>query len=475
MTKIDRVSPLDRDNDQPQIPGPQGLSLVKSLYDCIRTPLEFSLKCARQYGDIVSLSIGSIRNYLLNDPSLIEEVLSKQNQNFTKDISYRILKKTFGNGLLLSDGELWKRHRKLMQSAFSSDRIASYASGIVEETSRMLSTWREEVIDIHYEMSQLTVKVITQSMFGVDGTETAKEITKALDTIMLQYFHQAEVFFFLPTWLPTIGNWKAHRATKRLNEIVCDIIEQRRQFPKDDLLSIMLRIEDENGNGLSDRELRDEVMTAEGGQPQAPPFQGGERLTLLLAGHDTTANALTWTLMLLAQNPEAEAKLVAEVRSVLQEGLPTINDLPKLQYTEMVLKESMRLYPPAWALGREVTHDCTIGNYHFTRGTTIIVSQWVMHRDERFFDNPEQFSPERWNDNLEQHLPRCAYFPFGAGPRVCIGKTFSMMEAMLTLAMVVQQFNFTLVQHSIELLPSITLRPKHGVKMMLTRREASPN
>lgn len=456
MTKIDRVSLLDRDNDNRQIPGPQGLSLVKSLYEYSRTPLEFSLKCARQYGDIVSLSIGSIRNYLLNDPSLIEEVLSKQNQNFTKDISYRILKKTFGNGLLLSDGELWKRHRKLMQSAFSSDRIASYASGIVGETSRMLATWREEVIDIHYEMSLLTVKVITQSMFGVDATETAKEIMEALDTIMLQYFHQAEMFFLLPTWLPTIGNWKAHLATKRLNEIVYDIIEQRRQFPKDDLLSIMLRIEDENGDGLSDRELRDEVMT------------------LLLAGHDTTANALTWTLMLLAQNPEAEAKLVAEVRSVLQEGLPTIDDLAKLQYTEMVLKESMRLYPPAWALGREVTHDCTIGNYHFTRGTTIIVSQWVMHRDKRFFDNPEQFLPERWNDNLEQRLPRCAYFPFGAGPRVCIGKTFSMMEATLTLAMVVQQFSFTLVQqHSIELLPSITLRPKQGVKMMLTRREAS--
>lgn len=456
MSRIDRVSPLDRDNDRQQIPGPRGLFLVKSLYEYSHTPLEFSLKCARQYGDIVSLSIGSIRNYLLNDPSLIEEVLSKQNQNFTKDISYRILKKTFGDGLLLSDGELWKRHRKLMQSAFSSDRIASYASGIVGETSRMLATWREEVIDIHYEMSLLTVKVITQSMFGVDGTETAQEIIKALDTIMLQYFHQAEVFFLLPTWLPTIGNWKAHRATKRLNEIVCDIIEQRRQFPKDDLLSIMLSIKDENGNQLSDKELRDEVMT------------------LLLAGHDTTANALTWTLMLLAQNPEAEAKLVAEVRSVLKEGLPTINDLPKLQYTEMVLKESMRLYPPAWALGREVTRDCTIGNYRFTHGTTIYVSQWVVHRDKRFFDNPEQFLPERWKDNLEQRLPRCAYFPFGAGPRVCIGKAFSMMEAILTLAMVVQKFSFTLVQqHSIELLPSITLRPKQGVKMMLTRREAS--
>ena len=455
MTNIERQSYPKQNNYEPPIPGPQGLSLFKSLFEYYRTPLEFSLKCTREYGDVVSLSIGSIRTYLLNDPSLIEEVLSKQNQNFTKDVSYRILKKVFGDGLLLSDGELWKRHRKIMQTAFSSDRIKTYASGIVEETSRMVSSWREETIDIHQEMSQLTVKVITQSMFGVDTTETAREIAEALDTIMLQYVHRAEMFFLLPTWLPTAGNWRAYRATKRLNQIVSDIIEQRRQYPKDDLLSIMLGVEDENGNRLSDRELRDEVMT------------------LLLAGHDTTANALTWTLMLLAQNPEVEAKLVAEVQSVVTQSLPTIDDLPKLPYTEMVLKEAMRLYPPAWALGREVTRDCTIGDYHFTRGTTLYFSQWVMHRDPRFFDNPEQFSPDRWEDNLEQRLPRCAYFPFGAGPRVCIGKTFSMMEAMLTLAVIVQKFSFTLIEEqTIELLPSITLRPKHGVKIMLTRREA---
>ena len=446
---------MNQNNSNKKPPGPRGLSLLSSLVEYTYTPLEFLLKSARKYGDVVSLSIGSVGIYFFNHPNLIEEVLIQHNQNCIKDISYRVLKGVFGDGLLLSDGEMWKRHRRLMQPAFSSDRIAGYASTIVADTAQMLTTWQTgEIRDIHRDMSQLTIKLIAQTMFGVDVTETALEIGAALDTIMLQYVHQAEMWFLLPVWLPTPRNWKAHHATKRLNEIVHTIIDRRRQAPRDDLLSRMLRVKDEDGNQLSDRELRDEVMT------------------LLLAGHETTANALTWTLILLAQNPSTEAKLVAEVCSVLEERLPTINDLPKLHYTEMVLKESMRLYPPAWILGRELTRDCTIGDYRLTRGTTIYLSQWVMHRDPRFFDNPEQFLPERWADNLEQHLPRCAYFPFGAGPRVCIGKAFAMMETILILAMVAQKFRLTLIpNHSIELLPSIALRPKQGVTMSIAQQE----
>ncbi|NET34198.1 MAG: cytochrome P450 [Cyanothece sp. SIO1E1] len=216
----------------------------------------------------------------------------------------------------------------------------------------------------------------------------------------------------------------------------------------------MLQAEDEDGHPLTDQALRDEVMT------------------LLLAGHETTANALTWTLMLLAQNPEKEIKLVQEVQSILAGRLPTIADLPQLQYTERVLKESMRLYPPAWTLGREVIHDCQVADYHLTRGTLVYLSQWVVHRDGRFFENPEQFWPERWENGLEQRLPRGAYFPFGAGPRVCIGKAFAMMEATLMLAMVVQKFHLALVPDPpIELLPSITLRPRQGLKMRLNARK----
>ena len=432
----------------------KGLSLAKALLEFSRTPLEFLLKSARRDKDIVSLSIGSAKSYLFNHPDLIEEILSKQNQNCIKDIGYRALEDVFGNGLLLSHGDSWKYHRRLMQSAFNSDRLANYATQVVADTNSMLENWRSsEVRDVHQEMSLLTAKVIMQAMFGVDATETAEKIIKAVDEIMQQYSHQAKTFYLLPTWLPTLRNWRANEAKKRLNEIVEDIVEQRRQQTKDDILSTMLTAEDEAGNKLSNKELCDEVTT------------------LLLAGYDTTANALTWTLMLLAQNPEVEAKLVAEVQSVLNNRPPTIHDLPQLPYTKMVLKESMRLYPPAWILGRELISDCKIGGHDFTGGTVIYFSQWAVHRDARWFDRPEQFDPDRWADNLEQRLPRCAYFPFGAGARVCIGKAFCMMEAKLILAMIIQKFHFALVSDlPIELLPSFTLRPKQGIKMAIASR-----
>ena len=431
----------------------KGLSLAKALLEFGRTPLEFLLKCTKD-GDIVSLSIGSAKSYIFNHPDLVDEVLSKQNQNCIKDVSYRALEDVFGNGLLLSHDDIWKYHRRLMQSAFNSDRLSNYATQVVTDTDSMLGNWRSgEVRNVHREMSLLAVRVIMQTMFGVDATETAEEITTALNAIMLQYLDRAEMFYLLPTWLPTSVNWRANQAKKRLNEIVEDIVEQRKQQTKKDILSTMLTAEDEAGNKLSDKELRDEVIT------------------LLIAGHDTTANALAWTLMLVAQNPEVEAKLVAEVGSVLQNRLPTIHDLSKLPYIEMVLKESMRLHPPAWILGRELIQDCRIGNYNFTRGTVVYCSQWTLHRDSRWFDRPEQFDPDRWANNLEQRLPRCAYFPFGAGARVCIGKAFSMMEATLILAMVIQKFHLTLVSdRPIELLPSFTLRPKQGIKMKIASK-----
>ena len=306
--------------ERPQIPGPKGLSLFKALLEFARTPLEFCLKYPEQYGDIVSLNFGSTQTYLFSHPDLIDEVLSKH-QNSIKDYSYRALQDLFGNGLLLSHGDRWKYHRRLMQSAFSKDRLATYAEKVVADTDLMLENWRSPERDVHQEMSLLTIKIIMQAMFGVDATETAKEIAEALNTVMLQYYHQAETFYLLPSWLPTPSNLQAKRAKQRLDEIVYDIVEERRKIPEADLLSVMLQAKDENGQQLSSEELRDEVMT------------------LLIAGHDTTANALTWTLMLLAQNPEVEAKLSAEIELVLSDRLPTIDDIPQLPYTEMVLKE----------------------------------------------------------------------------------------------------------------------------------------
>ncbi|PZD75080.1 Pentalenene oxygenase [Acaryochloris thomasi RCC1774] len=438
-----------------KVPTIKGLSAIRQLLKFSREPIKFSEQCVQEYGDVAKISIGSTQVYLFHHPDLIAEILSKQNQHFIKDISYRSLAGIFGNGLLLSDGDLWQRHRRLMQPAFTQERIAAYAATAVEDTAQMLSTWKAgEVRDIHQEMSQLTVKVITRALFGVDITQTALETGEALEAIMLQYYHKTQTGFLFPSWMPTPSNLRGNQAIKHLNKIVDNIIEQRRHSPQDDLLSNLLSAQDEDGSQLSINELRDEVMT------------------LLLAGHETTANALTWTLMLLAQNPEAATNLTRETQSILKGRDPDVTDLPQLPYTEMVLKESMRLYPPAWALSREVAQDCQIGPYSLKKGTAVYFSQWVVHRDARFFKNPEQFLPERWQDNLENKLPRCAYFPFGAGPRVCIGKAFSMMEATLSLAMLAKQFHFTLVpDQAIELLPSITLRPKQGIKMSLE----SPN
>ena len=438
---------------KPEITKLSGLSLLKGMWEFARTPLEFSLKCAQKYGDIVDLSFGSAQFYLFNHPSLIEEILN-QHQNSIKDYGYRALENVLGNGLLLSHGDTWKYHRRLMQSAFNRDRLKIYAAGTVADTNLMLQAWQSgEIRDVHQEMSLLTVKVIMRAMFGVDGTEMAQDITKALNAIMLQYLHRAETFYLLPSWLPTKANLQANRAVISLNNIINAIVEQRRLLLEDDLLSTMLGAKDEAGKQLSLEELRDEVAT------------------LLLAGYDTTANALTWTLMLLAQNPEVEIKLFTEIKSILGDRLPTIEDVSQLPYAEMVLKESMRLYPPAWILGRELIEDCKIGGHEFTRGTVIYFSQWAIHRDPRYFDAPHQFNPDRW-EGLAQQLPRCAYFPFGAGARVCIGKAFSMMEATLILAMIIQKFSLVQVSdHSVELMPSFTLRPRHGVKMAIALRE----
>lgn len=428
-----------------------GLSAIWQLLQFSRNPIDFSVKSAQEYGDVVKISVGSSHAYLFHHPDLIAEVLSKQNQHFIKDYSYRALAGIFGNGLLLSDGDLWKRHRRLMQPAFTQERIFSYAETIVEDTAYMLNAWKSgETLDIYQEISHLTVKVITKVLFGVDVTQIALEVGDALEAVMRQFYHRAQTNFLLPSWMPTPSNLRGNQALKHLNTIVASIIEQRRHSPQDDLMSSLLSAHDEDGSQLTMSEIRDEVMT------------------LLLAGHDTTVSTLTWTLMLLAQHPVVETKLKSETQSVLKGRLPDITDLSRLPYTEMVLKESMRLYPPAWALSREVAQDCTIGPYALKKGTTIFFSQWVVHRDARFFEDPEQFLPERWQDNLEQKLPRCAYFPFGAGPRVCIGKAFSMMEAKLMLAMMSKQCHLTLApDQSIELLPTTTLRPKHGIKMVL--------
>jgi cytochrome P450 len=303
-------------------------------------------------------------------------------------------------------------------------------------------------------MMRLTLEIVARTLFGASVEGQAERVGRAMDVVMKYWASPVALFPWLQ-WLPTPGNRRYRQAVRELNGIIADTIARRRGAGPDgdDLLSRLLTERDEDGKQMTDQELRDEVVT------------------LFLAGHETTALALSFCFYLLAQHPEAAARLCAELDEVLGERAPTVADVPRLRYTDWVVKESMRLYPPAPSIGREALNDCEIGGYHVPKGAQIALSQWVVHRDPRWYDDPEAFKPERWDNDLARRLPRCAYFPFGDGPRICIGNHFALMEAVLILATIARRCCLTLVPgYRLELLPSITLRPKRGMPMVLTER-----
>lgn len=435
--------------------GPKGHFLIGNLTQYRRDPLGFVTDCARRYGDIVRVQFLDARGYLLHHPSHIEHVLSTHSRDFIKPGLFRayFLRRILGGGLLTSDGETWQSSRRLVQPVFHRERINAYGEIIVAYAGRMLTGWREgEIRNIHQEMLRLTMEISAKTLFDADVTNEADAVGTAFE-----YFYERLAAFnlrwYLDNLLPTPGRRSYDRNAKRLDELVYDFIRRRREAgdtDRGDLLSMLLQARDEDGNSFSDRQLRDEVMT------------------LFLAGHETTALALVWTWYLLAQHEEAERKLHAELDRVLGGRTPTVTDLPQLRYAEMVIKEALRLYPPAWCVGREAARDCEIGGNRVARGEQVYMYQWVTHRDTRFFERPEDFIPERWTNNLEKRLPRFAYFPFGGGPRQCIGNNFAMMEAVLLLATIARKFRLRLVPGQvITLLPSITLRPKNGIKVAL--------
>jgi cytochrome P450 len=451
--------------------GPRGHFLTGILPELGRDPLGFLTDCARRYGDFVPMRFGLLPGLLLSHPDLAEEVLVAQHRHFVKSPTVRRLR-VIGNGLLTSEGEFWRRQRRLIQPAFHRQRVAGYAETMVRHTERMLAGWRDgETREVVRDMTALTMGIVTETLFGAglpSRPGTLEEIGAALAEIGEHFNSRTySLRFFLPDAVPTPGNLRLRRAIARLDRVIYGLIGQRRrggQADTGDLLSLLLRARDEasgrepgqggeRGGGMSDRQLRDEVMT------------------LFLAGHDTTALALSWTWALLAQHPEAEARLHAELRAVLGGRAPTAADLPRLRYTEHVLTEAMRLYPPAWAVGRQAAADCAIGGRRVRRGTVVTISQWVIHRDPRFFPDADAFRPERWADGLAGRLPRYAYFPFGAGPRVCIGNGFALTEGVLLLATIARRFRLALEPGpAVTPQPFVTLRPKDGVRTVLRRR-----
>ena len=421
-------------------------------------PIGYFTKCIRKYGDIVFLRFLGVPMCLLNRPDCIESVLVTQHNNFEKSKDYRALRRVLGNGLLTSEGEFWRRQRKLVQPAFHQERIAAYTEVMVAYTERMLASWKDgQGLDVHEAMMRLTLDIVAKTLFDTDVSREAEDVGAALQFLMGKFMRQAAFAFLLPDSIPIPTTRRLRRAVGQLDKVIYEIIRRRRASGtmSGDLLSVLLQAQDDEGLGMTDRQLHDEIMT------------------LFLAGHETTANALSWTWLLLGQHPEVEEKLVEEIQRVLGGRAPTASVLPRLTYTEMVLREAMRLYPPVWVIGRRALAPFRMGSYELPAETNVVMSQLITHRDAKYFPEPERFDPDRWrpNDPRNLSLPRFAYFPFGGGPRVCIGAGFSMMEAVLLLATIAQKFKLTLVPgQTIEKLPSVTLRPKSGIRVVLHRR-----
>jgi cytochrome P450 len=439
-------------------PGPPGRFFTGHLAQFRGDRLEFLTRCAREYGDIVAIRLGPRRVILLSHPDAIESVLVTQSKHFIKHFALRLNPLVFGNGLLTSEGDFWLRQRRLIQPAFQRDQIATFAPVMVAYTERLLAGWQAgKTCDIVPEMMRLTLQIAAKTLFDAEVAEEANEVGDALNMLHENFVQRFQSLLALPVWVPTPAHRRLRRAIARLDDILYLLIRQRRvdgDRPRGDLLSLLLHARDEvDRTQMTDKQLRDEAMT------------------LFLAGHETTALALSWAWALLAQNPDAEARLAAEVAEVLAGRTATADDLPRLRYTENVALEAMRLYSPAFVIGREAIVDCEVAGYRVPRGTTVLMSQWVVHRDPRFFDRPGEFRPERWSAPEIHRLPKYAYFPFGGGPRLCIGNGFAMQELVLVLATITQHFRFTLVPgRQVVPWPSFTLRPLHGVPAILTRR-----
>ena len=435
-------------------PGPQGRYLVGNLLDYSRDPLGFLEGSARRYGDVVRLQFPGPPAYLISHPEHIYQVLLAENRNFVKDRETRRSVGFLGNGLLINEGSSWRRQRRLAQPAFHRGRITGYGEVMVGYTERMLQDWKSgEDRDIHKDMMGLTLEIVTKTLVDADISGEAEKVGEALGAVMSYSSEQGSSLFLrmLPESIPTPAVRRFDRAIQHLDEFIYGIIDERRESGRDtgDLLSMLLHARDEvTGEGMDDKQLRDEVMT------------------IVLAGHETTAIALSWTWHLLSQHSAVEQKLHDELDAVLAGRPPTMENISRLPYTDAVIKESLRLYPPAWAVGREALSDCEVGGYQLPAKSQLFISQWVTHRDHRYFEEPERFIPERWLDGLEKRLPRYAYFPFGGGPRLCIGNSFAKMEAVLLLSTIARKFKLLPAGKKPPVPdPSITLRPKGGMRM----------
>ncbi len=402
--------------------------------------------------------MGGEHLFIASDPAVIRDVLVTHNQNFHKSRGLERTKRVLGEGLLTSEDAFHLRQRRLIQPAFHRERIAAYATTMVEYANRIRSGWANgATLDVASEMSRLTLLIVGKTLFDADVEAQAREIGDAMTGLMRSFWTTMLPFGEALERLPIPHLRRGRHARERLDRIIYGIIRERRASGADrgDLLSMLLLAQDDEdkGRGMTDRQVRDEAMT------------------IFLAGHETTANALTWTWYLLSQAPDVERRLHDEIAAVLSGRLPTVADVERLPYATRVVTESMRLYPPAWLVGRRAVNEYSINGYHVPPRSIIVMSQWIVHRDARHYADPEHFDPDRWTPEFKARLPRFAYFPFGGGPRQCIGESFAWMELVLLVATIAQRWRFELApNHPVVPHAAITLRPKHGMKMVATDR-----
>ncbi len=446
-------------------PGPRGIPVLGLLHKAWKNPPQFFLDAALQYGDIVSLRLGAYRVYLISHPADIKHVLQDHQPNYPKSAA-RIdkIKPLFGEGLTTSGGDLWRRQRAMIQPAFSRERIAGLTSLITDATAAMLDRWQPvadagQPLDVAAEMLGLTQSIAVKTVFGTELLGDIEAVDRALTTVLEHINQTTWALIDLPERLPTRRNRRFQHALAVLDSFVYRMINERRRSGQTsgDLLSFLLSARDaETGEGMSDRQLRDEVMT------------------MFVAGHQTTAGALAWTWYLLAENPDAGRHLRAELSTALGGRSPSYLDIPNLSYTRMVIEEAMRLYPPTWITARRAVDDDEIGGYHIPADSTVLLSPYVTQRHPAFWENPDTFDPERFMPEQVAARPRYAYFPFGGGPRVCVGRSFALMEAQLIVGAVAQRYRLQLVPgHTVDAHAMMTLQPRHGVLMTLHKHTLS--
>lgn len=445
-------------------PGPLPLDLLRSIPAIQRNPLAYLSECAKSYGDLTQFEVGRTQVFFINHPDLIRHVLQDNHRGYSKaTLQYSQLATITGRGLLTNDGESWLVQRRLIQPAFHRQRLEALADGIVQDTRALSSSWQPgQVVDIDAAMLELTLGIVGKALFSIDLQSQAHSLSEAVLTTLEHIVYKASHFLAAPDSIPTARNLRFRSALLQLDRLVYAMITERRTLQEklptaapDDLLTMLLNARDEStGKGMSDQQVRDEV------------------LTLLIAGHETVASALTWSWALLAQHPAVRREMQRELDSSLNGRLPTASDMSKLTITRQVFEEAIRLYPPAWLITRTATAADELGGYPVPAGSLIIISPYVIHRKAEFWLEPEKFDPTRFR---VEHggAPRYAYIPFGGGPRLCIGDRFAMLEAQLILATISQEWELDLpASEPLEIVPLVTLRPRAGMPMRIQRRKS---